>query len=387
MHGYILGTTTNRINRHWQSGNTLPHTIARGSRLAGVIDPQDGTFYNLPYAFGYPGFSGVIDNPHNYYIEMRQLSFVYGVKFKYSDNITKCVQVWKSPSNATLESCYVRFTKLTKFNFMIYHEFDRNGHIIKKDDFSVGFDAGKPIKRDIITHINNTEYVFIDFWYRTGGESELPPEIIAKMGECEEINPEDKGDAVFGDRDRTYTYKYESRRITSWVRKWLGTIPEFSIDYEGRTLKAVYTKEADNTSESSFSSFSMTGVMTDAAVSTTPSKGNKLSDFSGEFGYLAAVKLFLKSFGNPFGGLQDLVENPFDGIEDLYAPATCWTTAWYTAGQPRPMIGNEAYAEDFARIQKSWWSDKAAMLVGATGVPESIKKLGKDVVIIQGKEG
>lgn len=367
----------------------MSHTIARGSRLAGVIDPQDGTFYNLPYAFGYPGFSGKIDDPQNYYIEMKNLSFVYGVKFKFSYNgrtITKCVQVWKIAKDATLEFRKVIFTKLTKFTFGMYHEYDRNGHIVKKDDFSVGFDAGKPIKRDIITGINNREYVFIDFWYRKGGESELPPEIIAKMGECEEINPEDKGDSVFGDQDRTYTYKNESRRITSWVRKWSGTIPEFSIDYEGRTLKAVYAKEATDMGTSD-SRYSMNGVMTDAAESTNPSKGNKLLDFSGTFGYLDAVKLFLKAYGNPFFVLQDLVENPFDGIEDLYAPATCWTTAWYTAVQPRPMIGNEAYLEDFARIQKSWWSDKAAMLVGATSVPTSIKKLGKDVVIVQGKDG
>lgn len=386
MHGYILSTTTNRMNRHWQSGNSLPHKIARGSRLAGVIDPQDGTFYNLPYAFGYPGFSGSLANPQNYYIEMKNLSFVYGVKFEYSyngRNITKCVQVWKTANNATLESRHVFFTKLTKFNFGRYHEFDRNGNIVRKDDYSVGFDAGKPIKRDIITGINNTEYVFIDFWYTTGGESELPPEIIAKMGECEEINPKDKGNTVFNDSDLVYTYTKESRRITSWVSQWLWTIPEFSMDYEGRTLKAVYAKEADTAD----SSFSMTGVTTDAAASATPSKGNKLSDFSGEFGYLGAVKLFLKAFGDPFFVLQDLVENPFDGILDLYAPATCLTTAWYTAGQPRPMIGNEAYLEDFARIQKSWWGDKAAMLVGTTGVPTSIKKLGKDVVIIQGKDG
>lgn len=381
MHGYILGTTTNRMNRHWQSGsgNSLPHTIARGSRLAGVIDPQDGTFYNLPYAFGYPGFSGVIDNPHNYYIEMKQLSFVYGVKFKYSDhgrNITKCVQIWKTANNATLESRKAFFSNLTKFNFNMYHEFDRNGNIVKKDDKSVGFDAGKPIKRDIITQINNTEYVFIEFWYKTGGERELPPEIIAKIGKCEEINPEDKGDAVFNDAssdsDLPYTYKYESRRITSWVRKWLGTIPEFSLDYEGRTLKAVYAKEADT----SDSSFSMTGVMTDAAASAIPSEGNKLSDFSGTFGYLDALKLFIS-----------IVHSAFGGIQDLFAHATCYTTAWYTAGQPRPMIGNEAHLGDFARIQKSWWGDKAAMLVGATGVPTSVKQLGKDVVIIQGKDG
>lgn len=384
MHGYILGTTTNRINRHWQSGNNvLPHKIARGSRLAGVIDPQDGTFYNLPYGFGYPGFSGSLADPQNYYIEMKTLSFVYGVKFEYSDNITKCVQVWKTPNNATLESLHVFFTKLTKFNFGRYHEFDRNGHIVRKDDYSVGFDAGKPIKRDIITGIHNTEYIFIEFWYRAGGESELPPEIIAKMRDCEEINPKDKGDAVLGDSDLVYTYTKESRRITSWVQKWLLTIPKFSMDYEGRTLKAVYAKEADTAD----SSFSMTGVTTDAAASATPSKGNKLSDFSGTFGYLGAVKLFLKAFGNPFFVLQDLVENPFDGIEDLYAPATCLTTAWYTSGQPRPMIGNEAFLEDFARIQKSWWSDKAVMLVGATGVPTSIKKLEKDAVIIQGKDG
>ena len=373
MHGYILGTTTNRFNRHWQSGNNgLPHTIARGSRLAGVIDPQDGTFYNLPYSFGYPGFSGNIDDPHNYYIEMKQLSFVYGVKFEYSDNITKCVQVWKTANNATLESRRVDFVNLTKFDFGMYHEFDRNGHIVKKDDKSIGFDAGKPIKRDIITQINNTEYVFIDFWYKAGGESELPPEIIATMGECEEIHPKDRGDAVFGDDDIGYTYKYESRRITSWVSKWLWTIPEFSIDYEGRTLKAVYAKEADT----SDSSFFMNGIMTDAAASAIPSKGNKLSDFSGTFGYLDALKLFIS-----------IIHNPFGGIQDLYAHATCYTTAWYTAGQPRPMIGNEAYLEDFARIQKSWWSDKAAMLVGATGVPTSIKQIGKDVVIIQGGDG
>lgn len=385
MHGYILGTTTYRMNRHWQSGNSLPHTIARGSRLAGVIDPQDGTFYNLPYAFGYPGFSGVIDDPHNYYIEMKQLSFVYGVKFKYSDhgrNITKCVQVWKTANNATLESRNVIFTNLKKFNFGLYHEFDRNGNIVKKDDKSVGFDSGKPIKRDIITHINNTEYVFIDFWYRTGGESELPPEIIAKMGECEEINPEDKGNAVFNDPDLSYndsdlpyTYKYESRRITSWVRKWLGTIPEFSMEYEGRTLKAVYAKEATDMATSD-NRYSMNGVMTDAAASAIPSTGNQLSDFSGTFGYLDALKVFI-----------NIVKNSYGGVLDLFANATCCTTAWYTAGQPRPMIGNEAYKEDFARLQKSWWSDKAVMLVGATGVPESIKKLGKDVVIIQGKDG
>ena len=370
------------MNRHWQSGNSLPHTIARGSRLAGVIDPQDGTFYNLPYAFGYPGFSGVLDNTYNYYIEMKNLSFVYGVKFEYSDhgrNITKCVQVWKTPNNTTLESRHVFFANLTKFNFGQYHEFDRNGHIVKKDDKSVGFDAGKPIKRDIITHINNTDYVFIDFWYKTGGESEIPPEIIAKMGECEEINPEDKGDAVFNDpdlpyndSDLPYTYIYESRRITSWVSKWLWTIPEFSMDYEGRTLKAVYAKEADT----SDSSFYLNGVMTDAAASAIPSEGNKLSDFSGTFGYLDALKFFIA-----------IVPNAFGGILDLFAKATCWTTAWYTAGQPRPMIGNEAYLEDFARLQKSWWSDKAAMLVGTTGVPTSIKKLGKDVVIVKGKDG
>lgn len=378
MHGYILGTTTNRMNRHWQSGNGLPHTIDRGSRLAGVIDPQDGTFYNLPYAFGYPGFSGDIADPHNYYIEMKQLSFVYGVKFEYSDhgrNITKCVQVWKTANNATLESRHVDFVNLKKFNFGMYHEYDRNGNIVKKDDKSVGFDAGKPIKRDIITHINNTEYVFIDFWYKAGGESELPADLIAKMGECEEINPEDKGDAVFGDISDPYKYeyKYESRRITSWLRKWLGTIPAFSIDYEGRTLKAVYTKEPGDTYNSSYV---MTGVMTDAAESATPSAGNKLSDFSGTFGYLDALKIFI-----------NIVHNAFGGILDLYALATCFTTAWYTAGKPYPMIGNEAYKEDFARLQKSWWSDKAVMLVGTTGVPTSIKKLGKDVVIIQGGDG
>lgn len=376
MHGYILGTTTNRVNRHWQSGNGgLPHTIARGSRLAGVIDPQDGTFYNLPYAFGYPGFSGNIDNPHNYYIEMNQLSFVYGVKFKYSDKITKCVQVWKTANNATLESRNVIFTKVKKFDFGMYHEFDRNGNIVKKDNKSVGFDAGKPIKRDIITHINNTEYVFIDFWYKAGGESELPEDLIAKMTECEEIHPEDKGDAVFGDSndsDLPYTYTYESRRITSWVQKWLWTIPEFSLDYDGRTLKAVYAKEADT----SDISVCMTGVMTDAAASTIPSTGNRLSDFSGTFGYLDALKNFIT-----------IVHNAYGGILDLFAHATCYTTAWYTAGQPRPMIGNEAYLGDFARIQKSWWSDKAAMLVGATGVPTSIKQLGKDVVIVQGGDG
>ena len=384
MHGYILGTTTNRMNRHWQSGNSIPHTIARGSRLAGVIDPQDGTFYNLPYAFGYPGFSGNIDDPHNYYIEMKQLSFVYGVKFEYSDhgrNITKCVQVWKTANNATLESRKVFFSNLTKFDFGMYHEFDRNGHIVKKDDKSVGFDAGKPIKRDIITQIANTEYVFIDFWYMTGGESELPENLIAKMTECEEINPKDKGDAVFNDpdlpyndSDLPYTYIYESRRITSWLSEWLLTIPAFSIDYEGRTLKAVYAKEA--TDMTSDSSFFMAGVMTDAAPSAIPSEGAKLSDFSGTFGHLDAIKLFI-----------DLVKNPFGGLQDMFAHATCWTTAWYTAGQPRPMIGNEAYLGDFARIQKSWWSDKAAMLVGTTGVPTSIKKLEKDVVIVQGKDG
>ena len=372
MHGYILSTTTNRMNRHWQSGNTLPHTIARGSRLAGVIDPQDGTFYNLPYAFGYPGFSGDIEDPHNYYIEMGNLSFVYGVKFEYSDNITKCVQVWRTANNATLESRIVDFADWTKFNFSTYHEFDRNGYIVKKDDKSVGFDAGKPIKRDIIKQINNAEYVFVDFWYRAGGESELPPEIIAKMGECEEINPEDKGDAVFNDSDLSYGYIYESRRITSWLSKWLLTIPAFSIDYEGRTLKAVYAKEEDACD----SSFFMNGVMTDAAAGTIPSKGNKLSDFSGTFGYLDALKLFIGIIPNAIGGLIA-----------LFAYATCCTTAWYTAGKPRPMIGNEAYSRDFARIQKSWWSKKAAMLVGTTGVPTSIKKLGKDVVIVQGKDG
>lgn len=380
MHGYILGTTTNRFNRHWQSGsgNGLPHTIARGSRLAGVIDPQDGTFYNLPYAFGYPGFSGNIEDPHNYYIEMNQLSFVYGVKFEYSDHgrtIAKCVQVWKTANNATLESRYVDFVNLKKFNFGLYHEFDRNGNIVKKDDKSVGFDAGKPIKRDIITHINNTEYVFIDFWYQTGGESELPPEIIAKMGECEEIHPEDSGYAVFGDSDIDYEYKYESRKITSWVQKWLWTIPEFSIDYEGRTLKAVYAKEATDMGTID-NIYSMSGVMADAAASYNPSKGNKLSDFSGTFGYLDALKLFIFTIPDAYGGTLD-----------LFAHATCCTTAWYTAGKPRPMIGNEAYLGDFARIQKSWWSDKAAMLVGTTGVPTSIKKLGKDVVIIKGKDG
>ena len=384
MHGYILGTTTNRMNRHWQSGNGLSHTIPRGSRLAGVIDPQDGTFYNLPYAFGYPGFSGAIEDPHNYYIELKNLSFVYGVKFKYSDhgrNITKCVQVWKSPNNATLESRKVFFSNLTKFDFRMYHEFDRNGYIIKTDDKSVGFDAGKPIKRDIITQIANTEYVFIDFWYMTGGESELPADLIAKMGKCEEIHPKDKGDAVFNDpdlpyndADLPYTYIYESRRITSWLHEWVLTIPAFSIDYEGRTLKAVYAKEA--TDMTSDSSFFLNGAMTDAAVSAIPSEGTKLSDFSGTFGYLDALKLFI-----------DLVKNPFGGLQDMFAHATCWTTAWYTAGQPRPMIGNEAYSENFARIQKSWWSDKAAMLVGATGVPTSIKKLEKDVVIVQGKDG
>ena len=377
MHGYILGTTTNRMNRHWQSGNGFAHTIDRGSRLAGVIDPQDGTFYNLPYAFGYPGFSGAIEDPHNYYIEMKQLSFVYGVKFEYSDhgrNIAKCVQVWKTANNATLESRHVDFVNLTKFDFRKYHEFDRNGHIVKKDDKTVGFDAGKPIKRDIITHINNTEYVFIDFWYKTGGESELPADLIAKMGKCEEIHPKEKGDAVFNYTDPgiPYTYIYESRRITSWLSEWLWTIPEFSLDYEGRTLKAVYAKEADACD----SSFFMNGIMTDAAASAIPSEGNKLSDFSGTFGYLDALKLFI-----------GIIPNAFGGIIDMFAYATCCTTAWYTAGQPRPMIGNEAYLGDFARIQKSWWSDKAAMLVGATGVPTSIKKLGKDAIIIQGKDG
>ena len=380
MHGYILGTTTNRMNRHWQNGNSVPHTIARGSRLAGVIDPQDGTFYNLPYAFGYPGFSGNIEDPHNYYIEMKQLSFVYGVKFEYSDhgrNITKCVQVWKTANNATLEYKRVLFSNLTKFNFMMYHEFDRNGHIIKTDDKSVGFDAGKPIKRDIITQIANREYVFIDFWYKTGGESELPEDLIAKMTECEEIHPEEKGDAVFNYTDPgiPYTYIYESRRITSWLSKWLWTIPEFSLNYEGRTLKAVYAKEATDM-DTSDNSYALNGVMTDAAASAIPSEGNKLSDFSGTFGYLDALKLFI-----------GIVPGPFGGILELFANATFFTTAWYTAGQPRPMIGNEAYLGDFARIQKSWWSDKAAMLVGATGVPTSIKKLGKDVVIIKGKEG
>ena len=365
------------MNRHWQSGgNALPHTIARGSRLAGVIDPQDGTFYNLPYSFGYPGFSGNIDDPHNYYIEMNQLSFVYGVKFEYSDTITKCVQVWKTPNNATLESRHVDFVNLTKFDFRKYHEFDRNGYIVKTDDKSVGFDAGKPIKRDIIKSINNTEYVFIDFWYKTGGESELPEDLIAKMTECEEIHPKEKGDAVFNDPnsdpDLPYKYIYESRRITSWLSKWLWTIPAFSIDYEGRTLKAVYAKEADACD----SSFFMNGIMTDAAASAIPSEGNKLSDFSGTFGYLDALKLFI-----------GIIPNAFGGIIDMFAYATCCTTAWYTAGQPRPMIGNEAYSGDFARIQKSWWSKKAAMLVGTTGVPTSIKKLGKDVVIVQGKDG
>lgn len=377
MHGYILGTTTNRMNRHWQSGNSLSHTIERGSRLAGVIDPQDGTFYNLPYAFGYPGFSGAIEDPHNYYIEMKQLSFVYGVKFKFYDhgrNITKCIQVWKTANNATLESRCAFFPNLKKFNFGMYHEYDRTGHIVKRDDKSVGFDAGKPIKRDIITQIANTEYVFIDFWYKEGGESELPPEIIAKMGECEEIHPEDRGDAVFGDVSDPYKYeyKYESRRITSWMRKWLGTIPAFSIDYEGRTLKAVYTKEPGDT----YDSYVMTGVMTDAAESVIPSQGNKLSDFSGTFGYLDALKLFI-----------NIVPDAYGGTLDLYALATCFTTAWYTEGKPYPMIGNEAYKENCARLQKSWWSDKAVMLVGATGVPTSIKKLEKDVVIVQGKDG
>lgn len=381
MHGYILGTTTYRVNRHWQSGsgNSLPHTIARGSRLAGVIDPQDGTFYNLPYAFGYPGFSGYIADPHNYYIEMKQLSFVYGVKFKYSDKITKCVQIWKTANNVTLESRRVDFVNLTKFNFGMYHEFDRTGHIVKKDDKSIGFDAGKPIKRDIITQINNTEYVFIDFWYKTGGESELPPEIIAKMTECDEINPEDRGESVFNDAsshsDIEYTYKYESRRITSWVSKWLWTIPEFSLDYEGRTLNAVYAKETTDMATSD-NRYSLNGLMTDAAAGAIPSEGNKLSDFSGTFGYLDALKVFIS-----------IVHNAYGGILDLFAHATCATTAWYTAGYPRPMIGNEAYLKDFARIQKSWWSDKAAMLVGATGVPTSVKQLGKDVVIIQGKDG
>ena len=386
MHGYILGTTTNRMNRHWQSGgNGLPHTIDRGSRLAGVIDPQDGAFYNLPYAFGYPGFSGAIEDPHNYYIEMMNLSFVYGVKFEYSDhgrNITKCVQVWKTPNNATLESRRVDFVNIKKFDFGMYHEFDRTGHIVKKDDKSIGFDAGKPIKRDIITQIANTEYVFIDFWYMTGGESELPEDLIAKMTECEEIHPNEKGDAVFNDpdlpyndADLPYTYIYESRRITSWLSKWVWTIPLFSLDYEGRTLKAVYAEEATDM-DTSDNSYALNGVMTDAAPSAIPSEGTKLSDFSGTFGHLDAIKLFI-----------NLVKNPFGGLQDMFAHATCWTTAWYTAGQPRPMIGNEAYLGDFARIQKSWWSDKAAMLVGTTGVPTSVKKLGKDVVIIQGKDG
>ena len=372
MHGYLLGTTTNRINRHWQSGNVLPHKIARGSRLAGVIDPQDGAFYNLPYAFGYPGFSGDVADPQNYYIEMRQLSFVYGVKFKYSDNITKCVQVWKTANNAALESRKAVFSSLKKFHFGKYHYYDRNGHIVKQDDKSVGFDAGKPIKRDIITHINNAEYVFVDFWYQTGGKSELPEDLIAQMGKCEEIDPEDKGDAVFNNSSIVYTYTQESQRITSWVRKWLFTIPEFSMDYEGRTLKAVYAKEADTGD----SIFYMNGLMTDATASANPSNGNKLSDFSGTFGYLDALKIFVHP-----------VISSISGVKDLYAYATCLTTAWYTAGQPRPMIGNEAHLENFARIQDSWWSDKAAMLIGTTGVPESIKQLGKDVVIIQGKDG
>lgn len=372
------------MNRHWQSGNALPHTIDRGSRLAGVIDPQDGTFYNLPYAFGYPGFSGVIDDPHNYYIEMKRLSFVYGVKFKFSDhgrNITKCVQVWKTANNATLESRHVDFVNLKKFNFGMYHEFDRNGYIVKKDDKSVGFDAGKPIKRDIITQINNTEYVFIDFWYKAGGESELPPEIIAKMEKCEEINPTDKGNAVFNDPDLPYNdsdlphkYIYESRKITSWVSKWLLTIPEFSMDYAGRTLKAVYAKEATDM-DTSDNGYALNGIMTDAAASAIPSEGNRLSDFSGTFGYLDALKLFIS-----------IVHNSFGGVLDLFANAAFFTTAWYTAGQPRPMIGNEAHSGDFARIQKSWWGKNAAMLVGATGVPTSIKQLGKDVVIIKGKD-
>ena len=373
MHGYILGTTTNRMNRHWQSGNNvLPHQIARGSRLAGVIDPQDGAFYNFPYAFGYPGFSGDIADPQNYYIELRQLSFVYGVKFEYSDNITKCVQVWKTASNATLESRKAVFSSLKKWDFEKWHYYDKKGNLIKQDDKTVGFDIGKPIKRDIITHINNTEYVFIDFWYKTGGESELPADLIAKMRECDEIEPADKGDAIFRDSTIVYTYTQESRRITSWLRQWLWTIPAFSMDYEGRTLKAVYAKEADTGD----SDFSMSGVMTDAAASANPSKGNKLSDFSGKFGYLDALKIFVHP-----------VISSISGVKDLYAYATCCTTAWYTSGQPRPMIGNEAYLENFARIQTSWWSNKAAMLVGTTGVPESVKQLGKDVVIVQGKDG
>ena len=35
-------------------------------------------------------------------------------KFEYSDNITKCVQVWKTPNNATLESRNTIFTNLKK---------------------------------------------------------------------------------------------------------------------------------------------------------------------------------------------------------------------------------------------------------------------------------
>lgn len=373
MHGYILGTTTNRANRHWQSGsNVLPHNIARGSRLAGVIDPQDGTFYNLPYAFGYPGFSGDIADPQNYFIEMRQLSFVYGVKFKYSDNITKCVQVWKATSNANLESRKAVFSSLRKWNFEKWHFYDRKGNLVKQDDETVGFDIGKPIKRDIITHINSVEYVFIDFWYQQGGESDLPADLIKAMANCEDISPEDKGDAIFRNSSIVYTYTKESQRITSWVRKWLWTIPEFSMGYEGRTLKAVYAKEADTGD----SAYYMNGVMEGASASTNPSKGNKLSDFSGKFGHLDALKIFVHP-----------VISSISGVKGLYAYATCLTTAWYTAGQPRPMIGNEAHLENFARLQASWWSDKAAMLVGTTGVPESIKQLGKDVVIVQGKDG